>query len=56
MGATVFAGVDYESILRAAEAEADVIIWDGGNNDMPFIREEKIEPRDWMPEGYRARR
>ena len=38
MGATVFAGVDYEQILRAAEAEADVIIWDGGNNDMPFIR------------------
>jgi predicted GTPase len=38
MGATVFAGVDYESILRAAEAEADVVIWDGGNNDMPFIR------------------
>lgn len=37
-GATVFAGVDYEAILRAAEAEADVIIWDGGNNDMPFIR------------------
>ncbi len=38
LGATVFAGVDYEAILRAAEEEADVIIWDGGNNDMPFIR------------------
>ena len=38
MGATVFAGVDYAEILHAAEAEADVIIWDGGNNDMPFIR------------------
>jgi len=37
MGATVYAGVDYEEILRAAEAEADVIIWDGGNNDMPFV-------------------
>ncbi len=37
-GAVVFAGVDYEAITRAAEAEADVIIWDGGNNDMPFIR------------------
>ncbi len=37
-GAVVYAGVDYEAILRAAEEEADVIIWDGGNNDMPFIR------------------
>jgi predicted GTPase len=36
-GITVFAGVDYEEILRAAEKEADVIIWDGGNNDFPFI-------------------
>jgi hypothetical protein len=32
----VFAGVDYEDILRAAEKEADVVIWDGGNNDLPF--------------------
>jgi predicted GTPase len=38
MGATVYAGVDYEEILRTAEIEADVIIWDGGNNDLPFIR------------------
>ena len=37
MGAVVYAGVDYEKILRAAEAEADVIIWDGGNNDTPFF-------------------
>lgn len=37
-GAIVYAGVDYERIVRAAEAEADVIIWDGGNNDLPFIR------------------
>jgi predicted GTPase len=37
-GAVVYAGVDYERIVRAAEAEADVIIWDGGNNDLPFIR------------------
>ncbi len=36
-GAVVFAGADYEAILRAAEAEADLIIWDGGNNDTPFI-------------------
>ena len=34
----VHAGVDYEAILAAAEAEADVIIWDGGNNDIPFVR------------------
>lgn len=36
-GLTVFAGIDYEKILREAEKEADVIIWDGGNNDYPFI-------------------
>jgi len=35
-GITVYAGVDYEAILREAEKEADVVIWDGGNNDMPF--------------------
>lgn len=32
----VYAGVDYEAILREAEKEADVVIWDGGNNDLPF--------------------
>ena len=37
-GAVVYAGVDYEKILRAAEKEADLIIWDGGNNDIPFFR------------------
>jgi predicted GTPase len=37
-GRVVFAGVDYEAILRAAELEADVILWDGGNNDFPFYR------------------
>ncbi len=35
-GVVVFAGVDYERILRAAEKEADVVLWDGGNNDLPF--------------------
>jgi predicted GTPase len=35
-GAVVFAGVDYEPILRRAEAEADIVLWDGGNNDFPF--------------------
>ena len=37
-GNLVFAGVDYAAILEAAEAEADAILWDGGNNDTPFIR------------------
>ncbi len=37
-GIVVYAGVDYEVILRHAEKEADVIIWDGGNNDFPFYR------------------
>ncbi len=37
-GNLVFAGIDYGAILAAAEAEADVILWDGGNNDTPFIR------------------
>jgi predicted GTPase len=36
-GLVVYAGVDYERILRQAEREADVLIWDGGNNDMPFF-------------------
>jgi predicted GTPase len=37
-GSVVWAGVDYEAILERAEAEADVIVWDGGNNDFPFYR------------------
>jgi len=37
-GSVVFAGIDYQRILRAAEREGDVIIWDGGNNDFPFFR------------------
>jgi predicted GTPase len=37
-GNVVFAGVDYERILREAEKEAEVILWDGGNNDFPFYR------------------
>jgi predicted GTPase len=36
MGMVMYAGVDYEQILRQAETEADVIVWDGGNNDFPF--------------------
>ncbi len=37
-GVVVYAGVDYEAILREAEKEADVIVWDGGNNDLPFYK------------------
>jgi predicted GTPase len=37
-GMTVYAGVDYEAILRRAEQEADVVVWDGGNNDLPFFQ------------------
>ncbi|HEX4665714.1 MAG TPA: cyclic 2,3-diphosphoglycerate synthase [Chthoniobacterales bacterium] len=37
-GSIVYAGADYEKILRRAEKEADIIIWDGGNNDMPFFQ------------------
>jgi predicted GTPase len=37
-GTVVYAGVDYEEILKAAQAEADVVVWDGGNNDLPFFR------------------
>ena len=37
-GIVVYAGVDYEAILRQAEPEADIILWDGGNNDLPFYK------------------
>ncbi len=37
-GAVIYAGVDYGAILRRAEEEADVIVWDGGNNDLPFYQ------------------
>ena len=37
-GAVVYAGIDYHAILREAEGEGDIIIWDGGNNDFPFFR------------------
>lgn len=37
-GTIIYAGVDYEAILRKAEKEADVIVWDGGNNDTPFYK------------------
>jgi predicted GTPase len=41
-GSVVFSGVDYTAVLRAAEAEADVIVWDGGNNDFPFLRSDLL--------------
>ena len=37
-GSVVYAGVDYEAILREAEKEADIVLWDGGNNDLPFFK------------------
>jgi predicted GTPase len=37
MGVVVYAGIDYRAILDAAETEAEVIVWDGGNNDLPFF-------------------
>ncbi len=37
-GVIVYAGVDYEAILREVEKEADVVVWDGGNNDIPFFK------------------
>lgn len=42
MGSIIYAGVDYEAIVREAEKEADVIIWDGGNNDTPFYISDKM--------------
>jgi len=41
-GNVIYAGVDYEAILREAEKEADVIIWDGGNNDLPFYKSDLV--------------
>ena len=38
LGHVVYAGVDYEAILRAAEQEAEIVLWDGGNNDVPFFQ------------------
>ena len=55
-GLTIFAGVDYEAILRAAEAESDVILWDGGNNDRPFYRADlQIVIADALRAGHETR-
>jgi predicted GTPase len=37
MGAVIYAGLDYQEILRQVEQEADIVVWDGGNNDLPFF-------------------
>jgi predicted GTPase len=42
MGNVVFAGVDYARILHEAEKEADVVLWDGGNNDLPFYKPDRL--------------
>ncbi len=41
-GNVIYSGVDYEAIVREAEKEADVIVWDGGNNDMPFYQADLV--------------
>ena len=43
-GEVVFVGVDYERILRLAESEADIILWDGGNNDFSFFESDLSRP------------
>jgi predicted GTPase len=55
-GVIVFAGVDYEKILRQAEAEVDIILWDGGNNDLPFFQSDlKIVVADPHRPGHETR-
>jgi predicted GTPase len=41
-GNVIYSGVDYEAIVRQAEKEADVIVWDGGNNDLPFYKSDLV--------------
>ena len=55
-GHTVFAGVDYAQVLAAAEREADLIVWDGGNNDFPFLRPDLhlVVVDAWRPEQARG--
>ena len=53
MGAVIYAGVDYEMILREAEKEADIIVWDGGNNDFSFyVPDLKITVADPLRAGH----
>jgi len=55
-GVVVFAGVDYEAILREAEKEADIILWDGGNNDLSFYKPDyQIVVADPLRPGHETR-
>ncbi|HEU4385727.1 MAG TPA: hypothetical protein VFR85_19735 [Anaeromyxobacteraceae bacterium] len=55
-GLTVFAGVDTRAILAAAEQEAEVVLWDGGNNDLPFLRPDlRIVVADALRPGHEIR-
>ena len=55
-GLVIFAGLDYAAILREAEREADVILWDGGNNDGPFLRPDlTVVVADALRPGHEAR-
>jgi predicted GTPase len=52
-GLVIYAGVDYRAILRAAETEADLILWDGGNNDFSFLKPDlKIVVSDALRAGH----
>jgi predicted GTPase len=56
MGGVVYAGVDYEAILREAEQEAEIILWDGGNNDLPFyVSDLEIVVIDPLRTGHETR-
>lgn len=55
-GTVVYAGVDYERILRQAETEADIVLWDGGNNDLPFFKSDlQIVVLDALRPGHERR-
>jgi predicted GTPase len=55
-GSIVFAGIDYAAILDAAQAEADIVIWDGGNNDLPFyVPDVHITVTDPLRPGHETR-
>ena len=56
-GTVIYAGVDYGAILEQAQEEADVLLWDGGNNDLPFYRPDRVDrARRPAPRGPRAQR
>lgn len=56
LGAVIYSGVDYERILREAEKEADIIVWDGGNNDFPFYKSDlKIVVADPLRAGHEVK-